>query len=88
MLSQLTRRQTEIYNYVLKGLSIEEIAKLRDITPNGVKFHLTKIYHAFGVTNRTELLSKVLWEQQERNDPKEFTGLPLPKNKEVVINAD
>ena len=87
MLRNLTKRQTEVYNWVIEGLSIKEMAERKGSTVNGVKFHLTKIYKKFGVSNRVELLSKVLW-LQEQKKKEDFQGLPMPKNTEVVINAE
>jgi DNA-binding NarL/FixJ family response regulator len=50
----LTERETEILAAVASGLSNKAIAAELWVTPQTVKFHLTKIYRKLELNNRTE----------------------------------
>lgn len=54
----ITQRQSEVVNELLLGKSNEEIANSLNISIHTVKFHLTKIYKAYGVTSRAKLARK------------------------------
>jgi DNA-binding NarL/FixJ family response regulator len=50
----LTPRESEILRLVATGASNSQIASQLWLTEHTVKFHLSKIYRKFGVSNRTE----------------------------------
>jgi DNA-binding CsgD family transcriptional regulator len=54
----LTPRESEIYNLLLDGLSVKEIAYSLKLTYWGVTFHIRNIYAKAGVQNQRELLLK------------------------------
>lgn len=56
---ELTERQREIIQFVRRGLTNREIAEKLDITEDGVKAHLSRLFLRFAVTNRVELLAVV-----------------------------
>jgi DNA-binding NarL/FixJ family response regulator len=51
---QLSAREIEILRLVATGASNSQIASQLWLTEHTVKFHLSKIYRKFGVSNRTE----------------------------------
>lgn len=57
--TELTQRQKEIIQLVRRGLTNREIADDLEITEDGVKAHLSRLFLRFGVTNRVELLGVV-----------------------------
>jgi len=52
---KLTKRQTEIVEYVKKGFQDKEIADYLNISTHTIKTHLKNIYFRLGVGGRTEL---------------------------------
>ncbi|WP_013324423.1 LuxR C-terminal-related transcriptional regulator [Gloeothece verrucosa] len=52
----LTRREKEVLQYLIKGLSNEQIAQQLYITVATVKAHLTAIFNKLGVKNRTQAI--------------------------------
>ncbi|MYM54355.1 helix-turn-helix transcriptional regulator [Rhodobacteraceae bacterium GS-10] len=56
----LTPSEQDVAGFVIKGLSIAEIADLRGTAPGTVKAHLNAIYRKSGVTGRGELLSLLI----------------------------
>jgi len=54
---ELTARQKEVLSLLRKGFTNSEICKVLNISENTVKVHLSKIYKAMDVTNRTEAAS-------------------------------
>jgi DNA-binding CsgD family transcriptional regulator len=52
--SVLTARQAEILNWVARGKTNEEVARIVGVSPATVKKHLEHIYVRLGVSNRTE----------------------------------
>lgn len=52
----LTPGQTDIVTLVCQGLSNKEIAEKRNISVQGVKDHLTRIYEKMSVKNRAQLI--------------------------------
>jgi DNA-binding NarL/FixJ family response regulator len=50
----LTRSELAVLRAVAHGLPNKQIAVRLSVTPQTVKFHLTKIYRKLGVANRTE----------------------------------
>ncbi|MDM0114827.1 response regulator transcription factor [Variovorax sp. J22R133] len=53
-LAELTSRQMEVYRAATRGLSNKLIARQLDIAESTVKAHLSAVYSALGVRNRTE----------------------------------
>ena len=51
----LTRQQSKIIEAIISGSSNKDIAKDLSISERTVKYHLTRIFAKFGVTNRMEL---------------------------------
>jgi len=51
----LTPRQRDVLNCILRGLSNKEIARELEIAEGTVKIHLAALFNQFAVRNRTEL---------------------------------
>jgi DNA-binding CsgD family transcriptional regulator len=58
MLENLSKREREIFDLLLKGVSPKEIAHKLNITLHTVAFHRTKLYNKLGVKNIKELFTK------------------------------
>ena len=57
MLSEiLTKREAQVFQWVLKGLSTKEIADQIYLSEQSVKLHLGKLFKKFEVTNRPQLI--------------------------------
>ncbi len=56
----LTRREKEIFAYLIQGLSNKEIAKKVVLSPSTIDSHRSNIYLKFDVNNSTKLLFKAL----------------------------
>jgi DNA-binding CsgD family transcriptional regulator len=56
---QLTDRQRMVIAHVRQGFSNREIGDKLEISEDGVKAHLSRLYLRYGVTNRVELLASV-----------------------------
>lgn len=56
----LTASEADVANFVVKGMSITEIAALRGSAEGTVKSHLNAIYRKAGVTGRGELMALIL----------------------------
>lgn len=54
----LSRREQEIFNALLTGVSNKEISEKYFISINTVKTHIKKIYFKMGLKNRVELMNK------------------------------
>ncbi len=52
----LTKREAQVFQWVLKGLSTKEIAEQIFLSEQSVKLHLSKLFKKFEVTNRPQLL--------------------------------
>lgn len=57
---QLTPSERDIAMFLVKGLGIAEIAKMRGSAEGTVKSHLNAIYRKSGTANRGELLSSII----------------------------
>jgi DNA-binding CsgD family transcriptional regulator/ligand-binding sensor protein len=55
----LSSRELEVLNLVLKGYSNNEIASTLFISDHTVKNHMTKILHKLGVSDRSQAIAKV-----------------------------
>ena len=53
----LTKRQQDVLNGIMQGLSNPEIARILGISLPVVKEHLTGLFQKLGVTNRTEAVA-------------------------------
>jgi DNA-binding NarL/FixJ family response regulator len=60
---ELTEREREVLDCVAAGLPNKLVARRLGITEKTVKAHLTRIYEALGVTDRTQA---ALWAQRHR----------------------
>ena len=56
MQASLTRREAEVLERVLQGLSTKEIAAQMFLSEQGVKMHLGRLFKKFGVSNRAQLI--------------------------------
>jgi len=57
---ELSAREYEVLHDILKGLSNAEIAELRYVSINTIKFHVSNVFRKFEVRSRAELLQKIL----------------------------
>ncbi len=55
---ELTQREFEIMQLILKGVEIPDIAITVGITVAGIKWRLSNIYYKFNVENRLQLIEK------------------------------
>lgn len=58
---QLTPRQREILAMIRNGRNNQEIADMLDLTVGTVKIHITAIFKALGVRNRTQAMVAADW---------------------------
>ncbi|WP_198265622.1 response regulator transcription factor [sulfur-oxidizing endosymbiont of Gigantopelta aegis] len=57
MISELlTKREAQVFQWILKGLSTKEIAGQIHLSEQSVKLHLGKLFKKFEVTNRPQLI--------------------------------
>ena len=63
--SRLSAAEARIFVLLLGGLSEKEIAARQKISRHTVHNHVKRIYSAYGVHSRAELLSKALSERRE-----------------------
>jgi DNA-binding CsgD family transcriptional regulator len=70
----LTKREGEITNLVLRGLSTAEVSGELHITPNTVRDHFKAIFDKVGVRSRRELVGQVFAQQYQ---PRMATGHEL-----------
>jgi DNA-binding NarL/FixJ family response regulator len=54
---RLTERQTEVLRQLCRGLSNKEISRTLDLSEKTTKSHITAIFKALGVVNRTQAAS-------------------------------
>lgn len=54
--SSLSRREVEVFQLVLKGLSTKEIADDLALSQQSVKLYLGRVFRKFEVTNRSQLI--------------------------------
>ncbi len=58
MRTNLSFRENEVVNLLLKGLSNRAIAQRLDVSEKTVKFHLTNIFKIAGVKSRMEFAAQ------------------------------
>jgi DNA-binding NarL/FixJ family response regulator len=61
---QLTSREQEVVDAVVKGLSYKQIAYQLDVALETVRHHIKNIYAKFNVHSKTQLIAAVLNSQQ------------------------
>jgi DNA-binding CsgD family transcriptional regulator len=59
----LSEREAEVTRLLVRGLSVDEIARSLYISRHTVKDHVKAIYTKVGVTNRSELTAHLFYEQ-------------------------
>ena len=84
-LGQLTARQREVLDLVRRGHTNREIATALDITEDGVKAHLSRLYLRYGVSNRIELLGAAAGFGDDRELT---TSAPLGALRAIAGRAD
>lgn len=57
---KLSPAETDVATFLVKGMDISDIARLRDCAEGTVKAHLNAIYRKSGTRNRGELLSVLI----------------------------
>ena len=67
----LTKREREVTQLVLRGLSTSEVSKELHITPNTVRDHFKAIFDKVGVRSRRELVGQVFAQHYQ---PRMATG--------------
>lgn len=70
--AELTERQRAVVELVRQGWSNREVAAKLEISEDGVKAHLSRLYLRYGVTNRVELLASIA---ESASEP---TAAPMP----------
>ena len=73
----LTKREGEITQLVLRGLSTAEVSEELHITPNTVRDHFKAIFDKVGVRSRRELVGQIFAQQYH---PRMATGRELDAN--------
>jgi DNA-binding NarL/FixJ family response regulator len=64
-LDRLTPRRREVLLFACKGLRNSEISQLLRLSERTVKGYVSQLFLIFDVSNRTELVGKVLGENME-----------------------
>lgn len=62
---KLTGREEEILQHILKGETNKEISEKLSISENTVKTHVRNVLNKYEVSNRTQLISKILQNTRE-----------------------
>ena len=57
---QLSKRETEITQYIVNGLTCKEIAKILGLSHRTIEVHKANLMKKLGVRNKTELSSKII----------------------------
>lgn len=55
----LTNKEIEVCNYLLKNLTVRQIAITMDISENTVKFHKKQIFEKLNISSKDEIFSKI-----------------------------
>jgi DNA-binding NarL/FixJ family response regulator len=61
--SDLTEREKEVFEFMIKGFGDKEIAKNLFISVTTVRSHIDNIFMKKGVSSRRELIIKILGEK-------------------------
>ena len=59
-MSILTKREKEVFNYLILNYSTEEISKLMNISEKTVRNHVSNVIQKLGVNNRTQATVELL----------------------------
>lgn len=59
VVGELTTRQREVVGYLSEGKTVSQIAGVMGVSVNTVNSHLKAVHKAYGVTNRSQLLSRL-----------------------------
>lgn len=57
---QLSPRQGQVLLALQHGYTNDDIAEMLEISPHTVKFHCRQLYRRYGVTNRFELMARLI----------------------------
>jgi len=74
----LTTAERRVFDLILSGLAEKEIAHRLEISPNTVHCHVRKIYDAFGVSSRAELMARFIRPPSGSSGAPEKTGPMSP----------
>lgn len=80
--AQLTRRESEVLELILEGMTTNEIASRIFLSHQGVKAHLTNLFRKFDVKNRAQLIIRALNEVSPINSISELAGKGLRMHRE------
>jgi DNA-binding NarL/FixJ family response regulator len=64
---QLTIRERDVCQLVIKGFQTKEIGSRLNITDRTVEFHKQNIYHKFGVSDALNLVKAALASENNKN---------------------
>lgn len=59
-LNILTKREKEVFDYLIKNKSTKEISTLLNITEKTVRNHISNVIGKLGVTSRTQAILQLL----------------------------
>ena len=59
-MSILTKREKEVFNYLILNYSTGEISKLMGISEKTVRNHVSNVIQKLGVNNRTQAMVELL----------------------------
>jgi DNA-binding CsgD family transcriptional regulator len=65
----LTRAERDVAVFAIKGLTVQEIARLRETSEGTVKAQTAAIYRKAGVSGRPQLLSLFIEDMMRGGDP-------------------
>lgn len=85
--NDLSRRESEIVSYVIRGKKSKVIGETLFITEKTVKFHLTNVYKKLKVTDRAELISgwyMGLFTEEQRRMVNVYLPQPPPPPPEPI----
>ncbi|CAM3391553.1 LuxR C-terminal-related transcriptional regulator [Marinicrinis lubricantis] len=64
-LKNITNREKEVLQLIMEGLSNRDIAAALFISEHTVKNHISNLFHKLGVTDRTQLMTKIIKSKKE-----------------------
>ena len=71
-----TRRESEVVEALIDGLTYQQISEELTVTMSTVKTHVHHVYRKLGVTNRNDAVSIVVGERQAREQAGELAPDP------------
>jgi pSer/pThr/pTyr-binding forkhead associated (FHA) protein len=74
----LTTAERRVFDLILSGLAEKEVAHRLEISANTVHCHVRKIYDAFGVSSRAELMARFIRPPTGNSGTPEKTGPMSP----------